>query len=360
MSHGTDSQGTVYKPADLAQHPYFKRTKQRKARWYCTLCGNANAHFDCAGATKHESSPRHVAALARVKPPAPDALQWENLNSWAVAPADAGWGTAPVEDWGASPVVDGWGAAPADDGWGPAPAKDAWGAPAADDLNGWGGAPVNDSWGAPPPPEKKRKARTPFQDLRTSEGQQVLECQDKARREWRIRMWMKELVLAAGGEWTASELDVEPPMPWNWDDEPRPDLAWGLVPAPGVEEDASERAMAVSAVPPSEGHVTNISSFSNFSHPHPWIERMAETFGWDAAATRDRNNFYTLPMKEKKARIQQMIYDQSPSHARAQRARHQPPQVQRKSQNRPRANGQAQSQGQPQAQPQKQNRRRRR
>ncbi|EJD53357.1 hypothetical protein AURDEDRAFT_111003 [Auricularia subglabra TFB-10046 SS5] len=216
------TQSTVFTVAELEQHPYFERTKQRKSRWYCTLCSNPElagvAHFDPRGAAKHENSQRHREQLLRISQA--QELTWE-------------------------------------------------------DLNGWAGLPPP-SWDQAPLPERRRrrkKTKTPFGDLQTAERHMVLECEDAARRKWRIVMWMKSSVLQSGGTWVETEADIEPPIPGPiWDtsgEDLPPERTWGL-PVPGGEDETDtgnteDIPVAESEIRPPEGHHVDIDVGTSYS-----------------------------------------------------------------------------------------------
>ncbi|KZV94072.1 hypothetical protein EXIGLDRAFT_737512 [Exidia glandulosa HHB12029] len=299
MSHKTAS--SIYTPAELSAHKYFKRiTRNRKSRWWCSLCSKpeqaAVANFDCRGAKRHEDGRHHQEALERDNQPAPAVEPWVDLNSWGMATdaANASWGAAAQQTKGS-----GWGAQAAGDDWGASPSA-------------WDAAPK----AGPSKPRKVRKSATPFADLRTYEDRTTLNLRDEARRKYDVRVWLKTCVLADGGVWVDTEEDVEPPAPeiW-WDVEQRNDNNWArtptnpsvdLVPHGDVASDEQEYP-ASEARRSARTQDIEMDVGSHFSEPHPFVQRIADDEGWDPATTRHRNEFYTLPTKEKVAHINEMI-----------------------------------------------------
>lgn len=210
MSSQTPTRSSVYTVAELEQHPCFRRTKQRKSRWYCIVCVNPElagvAHFDPSGATRHETSKRHIENLQRLSQPQ-------------------------------EPIYD--------------------------DLNAWAGLPPP-AWDQVELPKRRRRRKAPLAALQAAEREQARESKlDDARRNWRVRMWLKAMVLEAGGTWIDSPADIEPPQPGLWWDtrgeELPPERAWGL-PAPGDDEETDPRNTEdfVSEIRPPEGHFLDI------------------------------------------------------------------------------------------------------
>lgn len=162
-------------------------------------------------------SQRHRDNVARVSQP--DVAPCVDLNSWGLQTGGSGWDPIPA-------ATGGWDAP-----------KSAWDAPAA----------------AGPSKQhqtKQRKSATPFADLRIREDRTILNVRDAGMQKYKIRLWLKACVLAAGGSWIDTADDVEPAAPdiW-WDVDQRNDNNWARTPTnpsinlPGHSDVASDQQM---------------------------------------------------------------------------------------------------------------------
>jgi len=90
----------------------------------------------------------------------------------------------------------------------------------------------DEAWGSPPAavehkPRKRRlkKSQHPLHDMVEGDKRQNIN-RGPAHQRFRVRSWMKSVVLASGGAWIETEEDVEPPDEDFWEVGVNDDNAW--------------------------------------------------------------------------------------------------------------------------------------